>query len=197
MTTDRATNLQACPSGEWLTAYLTTDLSVEESQRIDSHARGCDNCARLLQTASARLRIAPEVAVALPFELRQRVAPREVAQRRESHRPAWRDLLERFTELLRPSALVPLAAAAILLLVIRTQLHDNDSVRSLPPLEQTTLRIGATQALVRTQPTTRAEVIATLERGTAVTYRGEDRDWYRVTMPNGTEGWIERDVFDR
>ncbi len=199
MTNQRSTRIDACPSDESLTAYLTASLSPDENHAVDSHARQCDDCARVLQTVSARLRLADEIAMPIPFDVRQRATVATAAPvRAAASAGTWRDLIGYVTALLRPPVFLPLAAAAALLLFIGTETRQSEPVRSVPPIEQqTTLRIAAREVLVRDQPTTRGSVLATLNRGATVTYRGEDRDWLRVALADGSEGWIEREALDR
>jgi uncharacterized protein YgiM (DUF1202 family) len=54
------------------------------------------------------------------------------------------------------------------------------------------VRVTAVAAAVRRQPSGHAEIVATVTRGTLVEITGEERDWSHVTLPNGTEGWVDQ-----
>ena len=63
------------------------------------------------------------------------------------------------------------------------------------PMDQS-LRVTLPHADVRSQPSTHADIVATLSRGTVLQISGEEREWLRVSLDNGKEGWIERRAFE-
>src|SRR5262249_49283930 len=92
----------------------------------------------------------------------------------------------------------PVAVAASVMLVVATNptwLHPRGNLTRSIQLPQT-LRVTANEVQVRRQPSTHAEVVVTLPRGTAVEVRGEDRDWYHVALSKGEEGWVLREAFE-
>jgi len=192
-----------CPSDEWLVAFLTGGLNVAERQQVDRHLQRCDQCVESLMIAHRRLRIASEVPAPIPAGVRQRTEPAPTGRTAPSppavRRPAGVSrLLGWLASGRRLPVLVPIAVAAGALLVIATQQtwepRPRDRTRALPMSQ--TLRVTATAAAVRRQPTLRADVLATLHRGAAVEIRGEERDWYRIALPGGAEGWVDRSAFE-
>jgi hypothetical protein len=195
---------ERCPPDELLIALLVTDLSGPERAGVDAHLNRCDHCVETLTVVQHRLSLATEVARPVPSALARRVLEHfpvpagqpTAADRTSSGRaPLW----ERITGWLRFPVLVPLGvAAAAALLVGHTVLLRPDVPRERSRSIQLhqTVRVSATEAIVRRQPTTRGESVATLHRGAVVTVTGEDREWYRIALPNGTGGWVERSAFE-
>jgi hypothetical protein len=198
----------SCGTTEMLVSYLTTGLSDAERHSIDSHVRGCDQCIRTLTLLQRRLLSAEEVPAPVPAS----VIERATAAATREHRPAkpaaglaeaWSALSSvgrRLSAHIRLPALVPAAVAAGALLVVAGE-HNwmkpeplKEMTRSVP--SHRTLRITAAEAVVRAQPSTRTEVVATLTRGTPLEVTSLEKDWYRVTLPGGAEGWVERQAFE-
>jgi len=186
-----------CPGDEVLVASLTAGLSGAESAALDSHLDSCDRCVAALQVVQLRLALADEIATPVPRTVRARVPGAAVPAR------AARDWLATVRDLLaamvRLPVLIPVSVAVGALLMVASQTWlsptpPREMTRSVP-LQQR-LRITAPDAVVRVQPAARADAVATLSRGALVDVTGEERDWYRVALPNGTEGWVERRAFE-
>jgi anti-sigma factor RsiW len=197
---------ESCPSDELLIALLATDLTGPDRTRVDAHLDRCDRCVETLTVVQCRLSLAAEVARPVPPTLARQVLDRTVAPVRQSESVAPRAaaawgaaLWERITGWLRLPVLVPLGvAAAAVFIVGHTVLLGPDAPRERArsiQLQQT-VRVTASNAVVRRQPTTRGEAVATLRRGAVVTVTGEDREWYQIALPDGTGGWVERSVFE-
>lgn len=58
------------------------------------------------------------------------------------------------------------------------------------------VRVKAESLNVRSGPGTRYEVVYQLYRGDVVEVGGIDADWYYVTLPNGSYGWVLREYTD-
>jgi hypothetical protein len=198
----------SCSTTEMLVSYLTTGLSDAERRSIDTHVRGCDQCIGTLTLLQRRLLSAEEVPAPVPAALMERAT---AAATRE-HRPAkpaaglaeaWSALSSvgrRLSAHIRLPALVPAAVAAGALLVVAGE-HNwtqpepfKEMTRAVP--SHRTLRITAPEAVVRAQPNSRTEIVATLNRGATLEVTTLEKDWYRVTLPGGTEGWVERQAFE-
>ena len=50
--------------------------------------------------------------------------------------------------------------------------------------------IAVDVANVRSGPTIDASVIAQVKYGTELPILGQDKDWYKVKLPDGKEGWV-------
>ena len=219
MTTDHASTAHwSCPSDEFLVAALTNAISDEEQHWLDTHLDTCDRCLDAIGAATRRLRIADEIPVAVPDALRQRAAaampepatallpgPRPAPDRWAPSRPATRWRATRWSAgargwvaaLLRPPVMVPAALAIVAVLVVATQTWMTPGMprpltRSITVPQRA--RVTAIEAPVRRQPNGHAEVVATVSRGTLVEISGEERDWSHVTLPNGTEGWVDQEA---
>jgi len=188
------------PSDEVLAAYLSTGLSTADRGDIARHLRVCDRCVQTVVAAQYRIGMALEIGAPVPEAVRERArTPELLVPSRGSAPPRWLSLIrDRLSGVLRLPVLAPVALAAGLVLVVATSSTwlrpRGDLTRSIP-LHQN-LRVTTTEAPVRDQPSTRAEVVATLRHGNAVEIRDELRDWYRVALPDGTEGWVLRQAFE-
>jgi Bacterial SH3 domain/Putative zinc-finger len=197
-----------CSTTEMLVSYLTTGLSDAERHSIDTHVRGCDQCIRTLTLLQRRLLSAEQVPAPVPAFLMDRAT----AAATRAHRPAkpaaglaeaWGALSSvgrRLSAHIRLPVLVPAAVAAGALLVVAGE-HNwmkpeplKEMTRSVP--SHRTLRITAPEAVVRAQPNSRTAIVATLDRGAALEVTSLEKDWYRVTLPGGAEGWVERQAFE-
>jgi len=203
-----ASGAPSCSTTEMLVSYLTTGLSDAERHSIDTHVRGCDQCIRTLTLLQRRLLSAEEVPAPVPAALIERAT---AAATRERHpaKPsaglaeAWSALSSvgrRLSAHIRLPALVPAAVAAGALLVVAGE-HNwmkpeplKEMTRAVP--SHRTLRITAPEAVVRAQPNSRTEIVATISRGATLEVTSLEKDWYRVTLPGGSEGWVERQAFE-
>jgi SH3-like domain-containing protein len=103
--------------------------------------------------------------------------------------PAWR------AAALRLPIMIPAAVAVVAVLMVATQTWltppgPRSLTRSVAIPQH--VRVTALGAPVRRQPNGHAEVIAMVTRGMVVDVGGEERDWLHVTLPNGTDGWVEQ-----
>lgn len=198
----------AHPNDEWLVAYLTAGLSDDERRGLDTHLQGCDRCVGSLSTMQHRLGMAAEVGVPVPRAVFGRVAGLAAPAASSSPRlPApLSALLDRVLSVLRLPVLVPVAVAATALVVLVSQW---DTTRPAPQRERSravnieqTLPVTVPEAEVWPQPsrarqgTAAGRVIATMKRGTRVAVIGEKGDWYRIALPDGRMGWMERTAFE-
>lgn len=204
----------SCPAVESLIAHLTacldgtygapsTDdpgagLTTAARAAIDDHLRACDRCVETLAAAHERLRIASEIPAPLPVAVRERAEAAIRAPLPNAWSAAWAWISTRLEGLLKLPVLIPVAVSAGVLLVVATQTwmapslpHESTRAVRLPQ----TVRVTAREAVVRAQPSLRAEALATLAHGDVVEVGDEDRDWYRITAPNGVGGWVERRAF--
>ncbi len=208
---------RSCPSDEFLIAALTNGISDDEQHWLDAHLETCDRCLDTVGAASHRLRIADEIPAAVPEAVRRRAGatpepfpallpePRPAMDRpapswlpaREPATPGNSAARARLAALVRPPVMIPLALAALAVLVVMTQNWMNSDLpraqtRSISVSQRT--RVTAVEAPVRRQPSGHAEVVATVTRGTLVEISGEERDWLHITLPNGSDGWIDQEA---
>lgn len=198
----------SCGTTEMLVSYLTTGLSDAERHSIDTHVRGCNQCIRTLTLLQRRLLSAEEIPAPVPAFLVERATAaatpaRSPAKPAAGLAEAWSALSSvgrRLSAHIRLPALVPAAVAAGALLVVAGE-HNwmqpeplKEMARAVP--SHRTLRITAAEAVVRAQPNTRTDVVARLTRGTPLEVTSLEKDWYRVTLPGGAEGWVERQAFE-
>jgi len=97
--------------------------------------------------------------------------------------------------LLRPPVMIPAAVGLVAVLALATQMWMTPGVprsltRSIAVPQH--VRVTALEAPVRRRPSGNAEIVATVARGTVVDISGEERDWLHVTLPDGTEGWVDQ-----
>jgi anti-sigma factor RsiW len=193
-----------CPTDEILLAHLLGETTGEERHRIDGHLGSCDACLIALTAAQHRISISDEVNAPVPAAVAERAATRNFVPASESVTPArltdWRARLsQRFTLLSRLPILVPTAVAAGALLTLalqQTLLQPGPRELTRAVALSQTLPVTVPDAPVRAEPSTRADLIATLPRGAEVKISGEIREWYRVKTPSGRDGWIERRMFE-
>ncbi len=207
-------NTTSCPAVESLIAHLTASvegaygtppagdsgagLTTSERAAIDDHLRACDRCVETLAVAHERLRIASEIPAALPVAVRERAEAVIRAPLPSAWSAAWSWISTQLQGLLRLPVLIPVAVSAGVLLVVATQTwmapsSPPESTRAVRLPQR--VRVTAHEAVVRAQPSLRAEALATLAHGDVVDVGDEDRDWYRITAPNGVGGWVERRAF--
>jgi len=217
MTTEASTTpATRCPNDEFLAAALTTGVGTDEQQWFDAHLDTCDRCLDAVGAAMRRLRIGNEIPAVVPDAVRRRAAvaasapapallpgphhpspSRPLPARPAAGEPATRSRAARgkLAALLRSPMMIPAALAAGAVLAITTQNWmatepPRSLTRSISVRQQA--RITANEAAVRRQPSGHAEVIATVTRGTLVDISAEERDWSHVTLPDGTEGWVDQ-----
>jgi anti-sigma factor RsiW len=199
-----------CANEESLILYLMEDLPALERSAVDGHLRACDACVSSLTLVRRRITLDDSVAVAVPRELRERawrgiesalgaepVARRPVPGDSES----WRSGLgRRVADFFRLPVLVPVGVAVGAIIMVGIQesgfLTPPATELSRSVAREQQLRVSAPSAVVRSSPDASAEVLATVERGTALrVVDAEHRDWYRVLLPGDKEGWVEGSAF--
>jgi hypothetical protein len=178
---------------------------------VEQHLAVCDQCVALIEVAHARLAIAAEIPYAVPPQLHQRVLEGLVAGTPANARPSreraatgvarrwWESIGETMLALTRLPILVPtgFAVGVALMLVGNRAAWDTPAgtlTRAVSVSPE--LRVTASHVVVRAQPHVRAEAIATLSRGQVVHVDREEREWYRLALPGGAEGWVERGAFE-
>ena len=194
-----ATRSAGCPGDELVAAYVSVGLSDSERADIEAHLRLCDRCVATVALVQRRLCLADEVPAAVPATVNERVRALNPVEITASRRADWWSVVREWaTALLRPPVLIPAAVAAVVLVLVvvpRPFTSPPHLTRGLPQAAQV-LRVTGHAVPVYAQPSSRAAVVASVERGAHVTVRGEDRDWYAVVLPDGREGWIEREAFE-
>jgi hypothetical protein len=193
----------SCPSDELLAAYLSAALNATEHQTLDRHVRTCLACTEAVAVAFRRMRLAGEIARPVPAAVLMRAAdtaPEHIPARAAAPhaRDWWAALSEQIAGWLRSPVLVPVAVATLALIVVVQQQFNtpelSEKTRAIGTQDQ--LQVVAPSAAVYTRPSTREAIVATLSRGTTVRILATETDWYRVAIPDGSEGWMERRVFE-
>lgn len=211
-----ARSAATCPTSETLAAFLAASatlpavlagdapaamLSDAEKRALNDHVTACDRCLEELRAASYRLALADEIAAPVPAQ----VAARAAADPRPHLRPtavesagplaAVRDWL---AATIRMPVLVPVALAAMALIVVVPQLRTNttDGELSRAVELRQIARVTADTAVVRTERDGSSPALGTLARGDRAVLVGERDGWYRIALADGSEGWIERSAFD-
>ncbi len=193
-----------CPGDEILLAFLSGSIDLETTRRLDTHLDACDACLGSVMHAQSRLSRDLEMSEPVPDEIRVRLAavlPQRAATSAGAP-AATSPSPRRIRHLPIPPAfryLAPLALAAGLLVTLsaKTDWFSPQPSQRLTRAVSVSqdLRVGAREATVYAEPHSHSQVIATLKRGDLVKLSGEDREWYRVRMPSGGEGWVEQEVF--
>lgn len=172
-----------CPDDEQLLAYVTGSVTSSAAQQVDDHLGTCDRCIDTVVAVHARV---AATAADLP------PAPAAVV-RRVPAAAATGAPPRRVPVLLRLPILIPLSVAAGALLVVATQTW----FRPEPPRMRAVRMQRTTHAVtVRAAPQAHAAPIGTLMSGARVEIRDERAGWCRVALPDGREGWAERDAFE-
>jgi hypothetical protein len=202
-----------CPTQETLTAFLaaTGDLAGDwprsvpgdaEMQRLNEHVAACNDCIEELRAASYRLALANEIPVPVPAHIAAQTLPASQPRRRPEvteRAGVFAGLRDWLVASIRLPVLVPAAVAALALIVVVPRLQTpNESSEELSravELRQIA-RITVDSAAVYTEHDRASGVIMTLSRGDRAVLVGEQDDWYRVALADGSEGWIERRAFD-
>jgi len=177
------TEPRCCPDDELLLAYVTGSLTRGEDQHVDDHLTTCDRCIDTVITVHARV-------TATSGDL-EPVPP--AALRRVHGAPAARPTRPHVPLVLRLPILIPLSAAAGALLVVLTHTWF---MPAPPRLRAVRMQRTTQEIVVRTAPDAQAALLGTLPRGVRVEIRDERAGWCRVALPDGREGWTERDALD-
>ena len=207
-----------CPTEETLAAFLAASgslppeltqgwdraaFSEAELQALTAHVDACDRCVEELQTASRRLALTAEMPIVVPADVAARTAI--VAQQRKTESTprgfsVWiAELGERFKDAISMPVLVPVAIAALALIVIVPRWQSStapDAELSRAVDMRQSARVTADSAVVRKEPTADGAVVTTLKRGEHTVLVAQQGDWYRVALADGGEGWIERRAFE-
>lgn len=186
----------ACPNEEALLGYLLDSTSDGE---IGRHVNGCDRCVASLRVAHARLQLDADVDVRVPAAIRDRAAANPAAERRLPALSRWQEAVARFTDALRLPFLVPMAAAALLLLVVglpgqRGDLPPSEATRDVQLRQQA--RVTVPSATLHREPSASAEGLASVGRGTTLLLMDEQDGWLQVELLDGTAGWMEKHAFE-
>ena len=193
-----------CPDDELLLAYLMGALNATDGDRVNDHVDACDACIEALLMARQRLSRNAEMVGPVPDHLLRKMAaaPPQRAATSAGDPAAPSRATRRVRRLPVPPPLrmlAPLALAAGAVLIVASsqswwsRTPSKPLMRSIP--ESQKLRVTAREALIHSQPQLHAVVIGTLNRGEVVAVGGEEREWYRVALPNGGEGWVEQSAF--
>lgn len=198
-----------CADEERLILYLMRDLEEGERAVVEQHLGHCDPCVYGLSLLHRRLRVQDFVDQPVPAQLQERVRTiievegREHAAQgvaRVPHVGWWERVRDTLDNVLRLPVLLPVAVAAGALLVVGVR--EADLVRSVAPSDiravdlARNLRVTAGRAEVRVQPRQSAAVVVTVDRGQLLRLAGEERDWYRVELPEGGAGWVAKEAFE-
>lgn len=189
----------SCPAEEELAAYLSGVSSTARQLAIDAHLAACDACLRAVMAAARRTSFDREILLPVPEPVLVRAAA--AATQAPTTQPASG---ERSGQERRPVLRSPLPparwwlsaalAASLAWVAVQTGWLQNvpeiahRQTRAVRTEEE--VKISARRAEVLAAPHPRAAVVATLARGDTVRVGEQDRDWYRVTLPDGREGWI-------
>jgi anti-sigma factor RsiW len=184
------------PTAEDLVAYVT-GAAVDGT--IEEHLLTCAACVESVAIIHNRLRVGAVAAVPVPSALQERIRswPSELRKRT----PRWRAAVGTgLAAARRLPVLMPLSfAAGALLALFVEQLWPEVEVphpvtRSVVTRRE--LAVTAPEGQLRSEPHPRSAIIATLNRGTKIEVLAEYRDWYRVRLLDGSEGWVERRAFE-
>ena len=91
--------------------------------------------------------------------------------------------------LLRLPILIPMSLAAGVLLFVGTHALLSPPQRVLMRAVQ--MQRAIHEAPVRALPSAQAPIVGRITGGEMVDVRAEQSDWYRIALPDGSEGWIE------
>jgi len=184
------------PTPEDLVAYLAGAL-VDGA--IEEHLLTCAACVESVALMHSRLRVGAAAAVPVPSAVQERIRSWPSKPGKSSRR--WRAVVGTgLAAARRLPVLMPLsfAAGALLALMVQ-QLWPEGSVPRPVTRSVATRRllaVTAPEGKLRSEPHPRSAIIATLNRGTTIEVLAEYRDWYRVRLADGGEGWVERRAFE-
>jgi len=180
----------SCPNDESLLAWLTSAPTATVA--IDTHLAACDPCTQRVQELQRVRGALPEMETMVPARIREQATAWARPQ------PAMPSLWERLSAALRYPVLMPAAfATGMLLYVVAQQLPDPSGLpvagsRSVQQPGAVTRQVIAAEASVYAEASRRADIVERLTRGAVVEISSEERGWYRVTLADGREGWIEQ-----
>lgn len=83
----------------------------------------------------------------------------------------------------------------VLLLLIALNSRDDEAMRAALPAGE--LYVVAARMRIRTQPSAKAPVLATQNRGDKVAIVEEQEGWVKVRNAEGIDGWAERNAMER
>jgi hypothetical protein len=182
-----------------LIAYLSDEVAIPERSRIDAHLDECEACLELTLSAHARLRFGA-IAEPVPtiFSQPTAVVPPHSAAGPAGIAPSHPQRpkgVVRYLPVPPPRWLMaPLAlAAGLALMLVAPDFNRGIDAPLTRGVDDTSIvRITAHQADVRADPSLHAVVVAQLARGTVLDVAGQERDWYRIRLASGGEGWVEQ-----
>jgi anti-sigma factor RsiW len=182
------TDIGLCPDDELLIAYADGDMSAAELDHIDAHLSRCDGCLETLRGVHARLRATAGPLGSPPADVWARAQAAWLTQPAATTR-------RRVPVLLRLPILIPLSMAAGALLVVATHTWVE---QPQPRVLNRAVQIQRTThtVTVHTQPSGEAPVVTSLNAGEMVEVHTTQSGWYQITLPNGSEGWIEARAFE-
>lgn len=188
----------SCPPEEELAAYLSGVSSAARQLAIDEHLAACDACLYAVMAAARRASFDREILLPVPEPVLARAAgatqapatqPASGERSGQKRQPVLRSPLPRARWWLSAALAASLAWVAVqtgwLQNIPEIAYRQTRAVRT-----EEEVKISARRAEVLAAPHPRAAVVATLARGDTVRVGEQDRDWYRVTLPDGREGWI-------
>ncbi len=184
------------PTPEDLVAYVT-GAAVDGA--LEEHLLSCAACVESVAIMHSRLRVGALAAVPVPSALQERIRswpsrPGKSAQR-------WRATVGTgLSAARRLPVLMPLSFAAGALLALMVQQRWPEGGVPHPVTRSVATRrvlsVTAPEGQLRSEPHPRSAIITTLNRGTKIEVLAEYRDWYRVRLADGSEGWVERRAFE-
>jgi len=197
-----------CADEERLILYLMRHLGEEERALVEKHLGHCDACVYGLSLLHRRLRIQDAVERPVPAEFQERV--RGIIEMEAGERAAtparvptpgwWERVRNALDGALRLPVLIPAAVAVGALLVVGVregQLTSGGAASDVRAVDLTReVRVTAGRAEVRERPSANSPLVATVERGRLVRVAGEERDWYRVELPESGTGWVVKEAFE-
>jgi hypothetical protein len=143
-----------------------------------------------------------ELAAAVPAGVAERALRSMPAEAQRERRIGGLDtwlaaIRDKLASILRFPVLVPVAVAAVAVLVVMTHESWSPAPGELTRSTQIhqRLRVTAPEAVLRAQPSRKEPTIAILKRGTDVEIVGGRGEWLQVHV-EGKEGWMERQAFD-
>ena len=184
------------PTPEDLVAYMT-GAAVDGA--IEEHLLSCAACVESVAIMHSRSRVAALAAVPVPSALQERI--RSWPSRPGKSPQRWRAAVGTGLSVARRlPVLMPLsfAAGALLALLVEQQWPRGGVTQPVTRSVATrrALAVTAPEGQLRSEPHPRSAIIAMLNRGTMTEVLAEYRDWYRVRLADGREGWVERRAFE-
>jgi anti-sigma factor RsiW len=185
------------PTPEELVAYVT-GAAVDGA--LEEHLLGCAACVGSVAIMHSRLQVGARAAtVSVPAALQERINSWPARPGKRSRR--WPAAVRTGLSVARRlPVLMPLsfAAGALLALLVEQQWPGGGATQPVTRsvATQRMLSVTAPEGQLCGEPDPRSAVIATLNRGTKVQVLAAYRDWYRVRLADGSEGWVARRAFE-